>query len=82
MELDFSENTEAPCDETETLVQEQSAIVPRRSERQKRPPDYYRVRVSKTTSEPKTIEEATSSPEKSKWMEAMESEMQSLKENE
>ena len=36
---------------------------------------------SKTTSEPKTIEEATSSPEKSKWMEAMESEMQSLKEN-
>ena len=84
MELDFSENTEVPCDETETLVQEQSAMVPRRSERQKRPPDYYGVRVnlsSETTSEPKTIEEATSSPEKSKWMEAMESEMQSLKEN-
>ena len=32
MALDISENTEAPCDETETLVQEQSAMVPSRSE--------------------------------------------------
>ena len=81
MELDFSENTEVPTDETETLVQDLSEGGPRRSERQRRPPDCYGNMSSETLTEPTTIEEATACSEKSKSMQAMATEMKSLKEN-
>ena len=81
MELDFSDNTEVS---TETLVENSSETIPRRSERQRQPPDYYGVRLnlsSEMSSEPTTMEEATTCSEISKWIQAMEIEMKSLKEN-
>lgn len=74
MELDFSDNTEMS---SEVPVEEQSEIVPRRSERQRQPPDFYGARLylsNETSSEPMTIEEATACSEKSEWMRAMETE--------
>ena len=58
----------------------------RRSNREKRKPDYYGVWVNATQTtekyhEPTTFEEASTSPEREKWMEAMEKEMASLKAN-
>ena len=81
MELDFSDNPEMSV---EAPVEEPSEVVPRRSERLRQPPDFYGARVylsSETSSEPTTIEEATACSEKSKWIQAMETEIQSLKEN-
>ena len=58
--------------------------VPRRSERERRPPDFHGIRINVTSQNPKEptcIEEAISCPENSQWQKAMETEMQSLKEN-
>ena len=56
------------------------------SNRERRHPDYYSVWVNATQTtekyhEPTTFEEASTSPERDKWMEAMEKEMASLKAN-
>ena len=56
----------------------------RRSERERRPPDFYGVRVNITSealNEPTSIAEALSSPDKAKWEDAMKKEMQSLHAN-
>ena len=86
MELDFSDYTEDSSgkSQVETVTGNDSETVPRRSERQRKPPDFYGIRVnvsSEKPSEPVTIEEATACSEKAEWMQAMETEMKSLKEN-
>ena len=84
VEFDFSDNTEVCTDDMEIPVEELSEAVPRRSERQRQPPDFYGIRVnlsSEQSSEPTTIEEATACSEKSQWMQAMETEIKSLKQN-
>ena len=56
----------------------------RRSKTERRPPDFYGVRVnitSETLNEPTSIAEALSSPDKAKWEDAMKKEMQSLHAN-
>ena len=86
MELDFSDYTEDSSgkSQVETVTGNDSETVPRRSERQRKPPDFYGIRVnvsSEKPSEPVTIEEATACSEKAEWMQAIETEMKSLKEN-
>ena len=54
---------------------------PRRSERVRRPPDYFANVTNKLPMEPRSVEEALGSPEKEKWKGAMDSEMKSLKDN-
>ena len=56
----------------------------RRSERERRPPDFYGERANACTQndqEPTTLQEALSSAESSRWMEAMNAEMNSLDHN-
>ena len=58
----------------------------RRSNRERRKPKYYGVWINSTQTteqyrEPTTFEEASTSPEKDQWIEAMEKEMTSLKTN-
>lgn len=83
--IDFSSHNEepeesagAPSSETPS---ESNQI--RRSIRQRRQPDYYmRERTYLTLAqEPTSFKEAVTSPEKSKWTNAMKSEMKSLKDN-
>ena len=89
VDLDFSHNGENMTDSDKCTTEQPSIeceteVVPRRSERLRHPPDFYGTRVNVTSQnpkEPKSIEEAVSGPEKSKWEKAMEVEMQSLEEN-
>ena len=83
--LDFSSDpdSEAP---TENNNPENSAAEPvlRRSSRERHRPNYYGVQwshLSAIQSEPVSIEEATNCPDSSKWIQAMETEMKSLKDN-
>ena len=68
-------NTEPEGEITESTV--------RRSQRETRTPNFYGelVNSAKIISEPTTVEEALSCPEKKNWKEAMEDEFQSLKAN-
>ena len=85
MELDFSEYTKDGSEKSQIeMVEINSETVPRISERQRRPPDFYGIRVnvsSEKPSEPVTIEDATACSDKAEWMQAMKTEMKSLKEN-
>ena len=56
----------------------------RRSQRETRRPDFYgeSVNTARIVSEPTTVEEAMSCPEKKNWKEAMDAEFQSLQANE
>ena len=57
----------------------------RRSGRERRPPDYYGVEVKTVNmlqNEPACIDDVLRSPKRDKWINAMEQEMKSLKENE
>ena len=57
----------------------------RRSSRSRQPPDFYGIRVnvaSEIFDEPTSMTEALASPDKMKWTEAMETEMESLHKNE
>ena len=85
IELDFTDNCEMTSDSENCPTEQPIAeSIPRRSERERQPPDFYGVKVNVTSQspkEPKSIEEAINSPEKSKWEKAMETEMQSLKAN-
>ena len=76
---DYAKGFDQPEIETNT-----ENTAPRRSERQRKPPEFYGIRVnmcSEKPREPVTIEEAIACTEKAEWMQAMETEMKSLKEN-
>ena len=79
LDLDLDEGSETDQEDKEipTLAQ------PRRSGRERRPVDYYgRERVNLTIHRaPSSFKEARSSPEKDKWNQAMDGEMESLKTN-
>ena len=83
--LDFSSDceTEAPTEgqSPDEGIPEQ---VLRRSMRKRHQPNYYgreHSNLSKSRNEPTSFEEATTSPDSSKWIQAMETEMRSLKDN-
>ena len=62
----------------------QKLLDPRRSQRDKQAPDFYGVRVNVAScevKEPNTLKEALASPDKAKWITAMEKEINSLKDN-
>ena len=73
VELYFPVNEEPTVDETP------EPAVLRRSDRGRKPPDYYggewAAAVNNDDNEPRTAKEALTSPQKAKWMEAMEKEM-------
>ena len=80
--VDFSE-CEVPSQKQPTS-QSVAEPVLRRSERQRRPPDFYGERANACTQsgkDPTTLQEALSSPESSRWVEAMDAEMNSLDHN-
>ena len=53
MELDFSEYTEDGSEKSQTeMVEINSETVLRRSERQRRPPDFYEIRVNVSSEKP------------------------------
>ena len=65
-----------------TQSNEESPVIPERSERTRQHPDFYGVHIcitKDTVREPMTVIEALSSPEKEKWIGAMEKEMHSIK---
>ena len=79
---------EEPVDEdtepVQTTNEEPSVSGLRRSSRSRQPPDFYGIRVnvaSEIFDEPTSINEALASPDKRKWTEAMEKEMESLHKN-
>ena len=75
VEFDSLYDEEPVVDESEPML--------RRSERERRPPDFYGewVTITSTENEPKTVRQALSSPDKAKWMAAMEREIESLRAN-
>lgn len=71
--------------ENSTQSDDESPVIPRRSERTRQRPDFYGVYTCETEDtmrEPANVNEALSSPEKEKWVDAMEKEMHSIKANE
>ena len=91
--IDFEDDSLDECNSLEEEKQDEAShtgseertdsTTVRRSQRQTRRPDYYGVWVNTTTalSEPNTVKEALSCPEKEDWKEAMEAEYKSLCEN-
>ena len=85
VELDLWSEDDANPD---PVVTDEAPVLPppeqppvRRSERERRFPDYYGVRIYLSKTEPSTVEEVLSTPEKDCWLEAMEKEMTSLQNN-
>ena len=87
-------NIDSLCDnesvaegEVESLnpdTEEETELLLRRSQRERQPPIYYGMQAniaSGLSSEPKTVREARASPDKTKWMNAMEKEIESLQLN-
>ena len=65
----------------QTTINEQPEPVLRRSARERQPPDFYSARVniaSEVLNEPTSMTEALASPERVKWMDAMDNEMNLL----
>ena len=86
VELDFTSDSAATIDTSQNEAPSNEVEEPalRRSEGERQPPDYYGARVNAAHMLPKdpvTIEDALTSPDKSKWRHAMEMEVKSLKEN-
>ena len=74
--------TEVPS--SATSAESEESIV-RRSARERRPPDFYSTHVnvaSEASNEPASMKEAIESPDKEKWTDAIQKEMDSLYENE
>ena len=85
LELDLASEDDTS---TEPSTSIQAPVLPspeqqsvRRSGRERRFPDYYGDRIYLSKSEPTTVEEVLSTPEKHCWLEAMEKEMKSLQDN-
>ena len=55
--------------------------VVRRSQRERRRPDYYGDWINSVDKDPTTVSDVLSSPEKQEWKTAMDKEMQSIREN-
>ena len=65
----------------QSTINEQPEPVLRRSARERQPPDFYSARVniaSEVLNEPTSMTEALASPERTKWTDAMDKEMNSL----
>ena len=65
----------------QSTINEQPEPVLRRSARERQPPDFYSARVnisSEVLNEPTSMTEELASPERAKWMDAMDKEMNSL----
>ena len=74
--------TEVPSSATSAESEEH---IVRRSARERRPPDFYSTHVnvaSEASNEPASMKEAIESPDKEKWTDAIQKEMDSLYENE
>ena len=90
VELDLSYDSETSSKDTEDVQEDlptDSTAEPtlRRSGRERRPPDYYGVEantVGELQNEPASFDDVLQSSKRDKWMNAMEQEMKSLKENE
>ena len=84
LELDLDDGSET--EENEERIEIRSPPrqpPPRRSDRERRPTDFYGDRVHLTIhQEPTSFNEARSSPEKDQWSRAMDREMESLRTNE
>ncbi len=85
--LDFESNDDGEIDSDyqEALSTNSEEPTLRRSSREKRPPEYYGIRVNVVDEKPKeplTVEDAFASSDRGKWQDAMEKEMKSLKDNE
>ena len=86
VELDLSNESEASSKDTEDIQEElpnDNTAEPtlRRSERGRRPPDFYGVKantVGELQKEPASIEDVLQSTKRDKWMNAMEQEMKLL----
>lgn len=79
MEFNYSSDDEVPTEDT--VTDEATEPVLRRSGRERRRPDYYREQANLANGqlmEPTTVEEALASTDKEKWLDAMEKEMESL----
>ena len=71
-------------EEQESPQEEDSDTGLRRSSRERRKPDYYgvRVTVADTSGDPTSLKEVLANSDKTKWVNAMEKEMESLRVNE
>ena len=85
VELDFPEFEEPIVDDNPVENEAPVRQPPRRSERDRRPPAFYgewATAANYDQREPRSLKEALASPQKEKWVKAMEKEMESLKTNE
>ena len=82
IELDFSDKCETMIDSDNCTTEEPSVeSVPRRSERERQPLDFYGIRINVTSQNLLRTQMHWRGPENLQWQKAMETEMQSLKEN-
>ena len=80
----IEERVDEDTEPVQTTSEEPSMSGLRRSARSRQPPDFYGIRVnvaSEHLNEPTSMTEALASPNKVKWKEAMEKEMESLHKN-
>ena len=81
VQIECLSNVDKDTETTQPTIEEQPEPVLRRSARERQPPDFYGARVniaSEVLSEPTSMTEALASPERAKWMDAMDKEMDSL----
>ena len=81
VQIECLSNVDEDTETTQPTIEEQPEPVLRRSARERQPPDFYGARVniaSEVLSEPTSMTEALASPERAKWMDAMDKEMDSL----
>ena len=86
IDLDFSEDGDTTTEECNSgsSIDDRAEPFLRRSVREIHPPDYYGVKVNTANEkqmDPVSTDEALASPEQSKWLKAMENEMQFLNDN-
>ena len=81
VQIECLSNVDEDTETTQPTIEEQPEPVLRRSARERQPPDFYGARVniaSEVLNEPTSMTEALASPERAKWMDAMDKEMDSL----
>ena len=81
VQMECLSNVDEDTETTQPTIEEQPEPVLRRSARERQPPDFYGARVniaSEVLNEPTSMTEALASPERAKWMDAMDKEMDSL----